>query len=70
MDQQEYTIKAINLLPNKSKFAKSRNITRQAVQNWIKNGNVGGRHVLALEEAIGFKVKCYQLRPDLFLKNT
>lgn len=60
-----YTKKALELAGGKSKFAASRNISKQAITRWSKTG-VPARHVIALEKATNGKITRHELRPDIY----
>ncbi len=41
-------------------------VTYQAIQKWLRSGIVPPRRVLAVEKAARFRVKRWELRPDLY----
>ena len=41
-------------------------VTYQAVQKWLRAGVVPPRRVLAVEKATRYRVKRWELRPDLY----
>ncbi len=57
--------KAIKAAGGESALARAIGVTRQAVHGWAK---VPADRALAVERATDGRVRCYELRPDVFPK--
>ena len=56
--------KAVRLAGNQSALARKVKVTPQAVQQWVDNGRVSHKKVIAVELATG--VPRHELRPELY----
>jgi DNA-binding transcriptional regulator YdaS (Cro superfamily) len=63
MNEQAAFAKAIEYVGGKSALARLLGIKRQAIQQWAR---VPATHAYAIERATKGRVKCHELRPDLF----
>jgi DNA-binding transcriptional regulator YdaS (Cro superfamily) len=62
---REIIERAIEAAGGQTALAKALGIKTQAISQWKHNG-VPAEKALAVERASGGKVKCHELRPDVF----
>ncbi len=55
--------KAVKILGSQAELARRIGVPRQSLQQWPP---VPPKYVWAIERATGGKVKCHELRPDIF----
>jgi len=60
--------KAIKILGSATALAAALNIRQSAVSNWVIRGSVPSNKCLLIEGITKGKVRCYELRPDIFPK--
>ncbi|WP_366940848.1 Cro/CI family transcriptional regulator [uncultured Halomonas sp.] len=66
MNPKQALEKACELMGGQSALARACGVTPQAVQIWVATGRCPARRAAEIERATWGKVRCEQLRPDLY----
>ena len=66
MNPKQALEKACELMGGQSALARACGVTPQAVQSWVATGRCPARRAAEIERATWGKVRCEQLRPDLY----
>lgn len=66
MNSKQALEKACDLLGGQSALARLCGVTQQAVHQWVVTGKCPAKRAVEIERATWGKVRCEQLRPDLY----
>jgi DNA-binding transcriptional regulator YdaS (Cro superfamily) len=61
---------AIKYAGGQSALARACGIKQQTIGVWIKTGRVPAARVLQVEKAIGGRISCHDLRPDIYPRSS
>lgn len=66
MNSQQALEKACEVMGGQSSLARACGVSPQAVQQWVATGVCPAKRAAQIERATWGKVRCEQLRPDLY----